>query len=507
MKINQKWTYPILFLALLAMVVMGNLTPTPDNPYLGSIAAKVDGLEISKAEFIQKHNMIKQQDERQGRKAQHVPFRALRALIQNRAWFITAKENGALASQEEYTLALSRGNPGFSQDMFRRWLDQQGYTESQFVELMESEISGRKLDEYVYKLAFLPSYEKKVNHLLKETKIELAYLKVNREDESFARSISPNSVESFLKTDSAKSQVEGFYKANLKDYKQDKSVRVSNILVAFGKNSKNKLSKEEARKKAESLLSKARSHSGDQKFFRKLVVQETDEPNAKVRKGDLGYLNAKSTSAPQTLIQAAVALSKPGQLSSIVESEHGFHILMATGFKQARNISLKDAQSSIAKKLLKKERRKISNEVSEKIFVALKKNEDVSSLLKKHNLKWEKYMMPLKAQYYYQPKVPTEEFQRVGLSLTSEKPLAQEMIRQKTANYIVKFVNKQKPSSELSENNAYQLQDEKLRQLVFKYKKHVFENEFAIDGAFRGESNKKRNIQINLKYLKLTEST
>ena len=333
-------------------------------------------------------------------------------------------------------------------------------------------------------------------------------MKVNREDESFARSISPNSVESFLKTDSAKSQVEGFYKANLKDYKQDKSVRVSNILVAFGKNSKNKLSKEEARKKAESLLSKARSHSGDQKFFRKLVVQETDEPNAKVRKGDLGYLNAKSTSAPQTLIQAAVALSKPGQLSSIVESEHGFHILMATGFKQARNISLKDAQSSIAKKLLlKKERRKISNEVSEKIFVALKKNEDVSSLLKKHNLKWEKYMMPLKAQYYYQPKVPTEEFQRVGLSLTSEKPLAQEMIRQKTANYIVKFVNKQKPSSELSENNAYQLQDEKLRQLVFKYKKHVFENEFAIDGAFRGESNKKRNIQINLKYLKLTEST
>jgi peptidyl-prolyl cis-trans isomerase C len=87
------------------------------------------------------------------------------------------------------------------------------------------------------------------------------------------------------------------------------------------------LTKDEARKKAESILE--RIHKGED--FETLAKDNSDDPGSKSNGGDLGYFgHGRMVPAFE---QAAFAL-KPGQVSGIVESQFGFHIIRVEDIRQ-----------------------------------------------------------------------------------------------------------------------------------------------------------------------------
>lgn len=117
-------------------------------------------------------------------------------------------------------------------------------------------------------------------------------------------------------------EMKKYYEEHKADYYKDE-VKASHILISTVDDNGKELSeakKKEAKKKAEEVLKKAKS--GEE--FSELAKEYSDDPGSAANGGDLGYFTKGQMVQP--FEEAAFSL-KSGEISGLVESEYGYHII------------------------------------------------------------------------------------------------------------------------------------------------------------------------------------
>lgn len=135
-------------------------------------------------------------------------------------------------------------------------------------------------------------------------------------------------------------QIKKFYEANQARYKTEEQRRASHILVKAGKDAP-AAEKGAAKAKAEKLLAIVKKTPGD---FAKVAKENSDDPGSAERGGDLEFFGKGMMVKP---FEDAAYQLKEGEISGIVESDFGFHIIKLTAIKPSPTRSLTDVKSNI----------------------------------------------------------------------------------------------------------------------------------------------------------------
>jgi peptidyl-prolyl cis-trans isomerase C len=129
-----------------------------------------------------------------------------------------------------------------------------------------------------------------------------------------------------------------FYEKNPDKFKEEESVRASHILVRVDEKA-DAATKKKARAEIDSVLKQARAGAD----FAKLA-QEHSQDGSAAQGGDLNYFT-KGQMVP-AFDKVAFEL-KPGQISDVVTTQFGYHIIKVVDHKAGRTVPFDEAQSRI----------------------------------------------------------------------------------------------------------------------------------------------------------------
>jgi foldase protein PrsA len=141
-------------------------------------------------------------------------------------------------------------------------------------------------------------------------------------------------------------EIKKYYEDNKKEFYEDK-VRASHILISTVDENNKPLSeakKEEAKKKAEDILKK--SKSGEE--FSALAKEHSDDKVSAANGGDLDFFE-KGSMVPE--FEAAAWGLKVGEISELVETQYGYHIIKVTD-KVQKQLTFDEVKDTVKDKLL-----------------------------------------------------------------------------------------------------------------------------------------------------------
>lgn len=125
-------------------------------------------------------------------------------------------------------------------------------------------------------------------------------------------------------------------------FQQPEERRASHILIAS-----EKLGKDKARAKAEAVLQDVRKNPT---AFADLAKKNSDDPGSAAKGGDLGFFGRGMMVKP---FEDATFSLKDGEISGIVESDFGFHIIKLTGIHAAKEKPFAEVKGEIEAELKK----------------------------------------------------------------------------------------------------------------------------------------------------------
>jgi peptidyl-prolyl cis-trans isomerase C len=270
----------------------------------GKYIAKVNGVEISNVDLERKFNLIKERYASMGMpledsKLQEFRKNIINSLVEQEVLYQESVAQGIKIDPAEIKAELANFKKQFeTEEAFKKQIAQMNFTEK----IILSQIGRSKSIQKFIADKIMPD------------------IKVSDED------------------------VKKYYDSHPDEFKLPERVHASHILVKVDPKAKDaeKL-KKEALKKIEGI--KAKLDKGED--FAKMATENSDCPS-KAKGGDLGFFERGQMVKP--FEEAAFAL-KPGEMSKIVETQFGYHIIKSQEKKDASTLAFADIKEKLLSKL------------------------------------------------------------------------------------------------------------------------------------------------------------
>lgn len=149
-----------------------------------------------------------------------------------------------------------------------------------------------------------------------------------------------------------------YYKENVDRMAGKEERRASHILITASKDAP-AADREKAQARAVELLAQARKSPGS---FAELAKKNSQDPGSATQGGDLGFFARGAMVKP--FEDAAYALNK-GEISEVVESDFGYHIIQLTDIKAPRKPSFEELRASMEADLKQQQAQRKFAEVAE----------------------------------------------------------------------------------------------------------------------------------------------
>jgi peptidyl-prolyl cis-trans isomerase D len=137
-----------------------------------------------------------------------------------------------------------------------------------------------------------------------------------------------------------------YYDDNIAHYTAPREVRVSQILIASPKTA-SPADDAKAKAKADAVLAEVKAHP-DQ--FAQIAQNESQDPGSAAKGGDLGWSTSGVLTGEKAFDAAAMALNKD-EVSAVVHTSFGYHIIKATDVKPAATKPFAEVKDAIVKDL------------------------------------------------------------------------------------------------------------------------------------------------------------
>ena len=343
----------------------------------GVDVAKVGEIKISQQEFQQA--VREQQDRLRGQLGELDPkvldnpeFRQaiLDDLIDQRLLFQEVRKRHLFASDDAVRQAIMaveafQDNGQFSQQRYEALLSAQGMSPAGFEAQVRQDLALQQLagtigrsgivsQRVMDKVLALQSEARHVQEFV--LPVENYVAKVKLEDGA-AKKFYDENTEQFRTPDQAKveyvvltpeslavevseAEIKAWYDGHKERYQQPEERRASHILIAA-----EKLGKDKARQKAEEVLREVQAKPA---AFAELARKHSDDPGSASQGGDLGFFGRGMMVKP---FEDATFALRDGEVSGVVESDFGFHIIKLTGQHVAREKPLAEVRGEIEREL------------------------------------------------------------------------------------------------------------------------------------------------------------
>lgn len=366
----------LICIAMVIMLIPGGLTGDGGNNPDQTVAS-VDGTKISVADLNNELTRFEQGRQIPQALMPYFGRQILKNLVMEKALSEEAAKMGFTATNDEVVRAARMQDPQlFPQGQFIGQQEYQQYvsqayqmTVPEYEERLREQIMAGKLYNLVTDSVQVNDAEVRQQFLRQNQKAVFDYVLLQPGDLEGKVNVTPEALQAFYQKNQSRymsperrqldvllanvdqmaatqqvseAEIQQYYQANQASYSTPERVRVSHILLKTTGEAPGQLAA--TRQKAEKILDQVK-HGTD---FAKLAKQYSEDDGSADQGGELGWIRRGQT-VPE-FEKAAFSL-KPGQISDLIQTIYGFHIIKVEAHEDAHVQTLAEVHDQIQQKL------------------------------------------------------------------------------------------------------------------------------------------------------------